>query len=325
MKEATHLRSMKLSMTKYGRSAKRVGMTLFTGCLVFLLAALLMVQPASAHILNEKSQFPDIEATDARFDIIMLVGAGIIPQTPVFEPERPLSRHDLASWAALANGLLEGGEKPDVDRLAEEALSAGLVDSLDGEATYEDIDQAIFSGRLGEQSDEVPTRAEAAAFIAEHFMEPIDGESLMERLGLKEGPKGIIEAVDTEEDDHGHGAAYVFTIDGEKWMVDHHGRVGNGPTDLLQWEGMTVSRSLVGEHHGDEALVYVEAGTPEEEPGEDEESAEETLPEQLLGGQPDEDEPEQSEESSTTSPLLVYGIGALAVILAIALFVRKKG
>ncbi len=34
---------------------------------------------AVAHIKNEASQFPDIEFSYARFDIVLLVGAGIIP------------------------------------------------------------------------------------------------------------------------------------------------------------------------------------------------------------------------------------------------------
>ena len=31
-----------------------------------------------AHIKNEASQFPDIEFSESRFDIVVLVGAGII-------------------------------------------------------------------------------------------------------------------------------------------------------------------------------------------------------------------------------------------------------
>ncbi len=72
----------------------------------------LTVGIAAAHIKNEASQFPDIEFSDARFDIVVLVGAGIIPETPVFEPDAPFSRFDLATWAALAENLGVGGKPP---------------------------------------------------------------------------------------------------------------------------------------------------------------------------------------------------------------------
>ena len=37
---------------------------------------------ALAHIKNEASQFPDIEFSESRFDIVVLVGAGIILYGP---------------------------------------------------------------------------------------------------------------------------------------------------------------------------------------------------------------------------------------------------
>jgi len=98
--------------------------------LILVLAAIvasLTVGNAAAHIKNEASQFPDIEFSDARFDIVLLVGAGIIPETPVFEPDTPFSRGDLASWAALAENLGAGGETPDTEKLAAAALERGLI------------------------------------------------------------------------------------------------------------------------------------------------------------------------------------------------------
>ena len=60
---------------------------------------------ALAHIKNEASQFPDIEFSGSRFDIVVLVGVGIIPETPVFEPDLPMSKRELAVWAALAAAI----------------------------------------------------------------------------------------------------------------------------------------------------------------------------------------------------------------------------
>ena len=100
---------------------------------------------AAAHIKNEASQFPDIEYSDARFDIVLLVGAGIIPATPVFEPAAPFSRSDLATWSALAEDLGAAGEPPDTDALATAALEQGLLASIDGQAPYADLNTVFFS------------------------------------------------------------------------------------------------------------------------------------------------------------------------------------
>ncbi len=112
------------------------------------IAASFSFDNAAAHIKNEASQFPDIEYSDARFDIVLLVGAGIIPETPVFEPDAPFSRGDLATWAALAGDLGAGGETPDTETLAAVALERGLVESIDGQATYEEINKIFFRGQL---------------------------------------------------------------------------------------------------------------------------------------------------------------------------------
>ena len=71
---------------------------------------------AFAHITNEASQGPDVGASGLGGDIMLLVVAEIMPETPDFAPDAPLSRFDLASWAALAADLGEGGETPDTDR-----------------------------------------------------------------------------------------------------------------------------------------------------------------------------------------------------------------
>ena len=91
-----------------------------------LLGCCLFISTAFAHIKNEASQFPDIEFSEARFDIVVLVGAGIVPETPVFEPDKPLSKRELATWVVLAAGLGSGGETPDPQALAAAALDAEI-------------------------------------------------------------------------------------------------------------------------------------------------------------------------------------------------------
>lgn len=282
-------------------TARRAAALLPSRALALALAlalTLVAAAPASAHILNEKTQFPDIEFVEARLDIVMLVGAGLIPQTPVFLPEDPLSSKDLATWAALAHGLGRGGETPDVDALAQAALAEGFVASLDEQATYDDINRLLFDGAVPVPDDlagAVPTRAEAAAFVAQHLFDDA-GLALLERLGVRPGPTGTVDAVRVNEvapGDH-HGARYSFVFGETAYDVDAHGRVGNGPVDLLQWEGAYVVRSLI-QGDGDEAvLTYVEAGEPGQAPGEDEATGQ--------PGEESQDPADEAEEAIADDP-----------------------
>ncbi len=222
-----------------------------------LLGAALMSMQAVSHIKNEATQYPDIEFSDARFDIVMLVGAGIIPETPVFEPDKPLSRRELATWAALARGLRPGGETPDTDELADAALGAGLVDSLDGEATIGDVDTLFFGGAGNAANpDSIPTKAEAAAFIASH-LDTVSGLALLQSRNLESGATGVVAPVETKKGHH--GSVYVITVGETTLPMDAHGRVANGPTDLLQWEGRTVRRSFVRNSGAASVWTYLEA------------------------------------------------------------------
>jgi len=229
------------------------------------ITASFIVGNAAAHIKNEASQFPDIEFADARFDVVLLVGAGIIPETPVFEPDAPFTRVDLATWGALAEDLGKGGETPDTDALATVALKQGLVASLDGQATYEDINRLFFRGQLTpDRPAAVPTRGEAASFIATHLGSAV-GEALLARRGVRMGPAGHTAKVEIQRNPDG-GNTYMITIGDTSLPMFAHGRVANGPTDLIQWDGRNVRRSFIRER-GDLAVwIYLEAeplATPE--------------------------------------------------------------
>ncbi len=213
---------------------------------------------AYAHIKNEATQFPDIEFADARFDIVVLVGAGIIPETPVFEPDAPFTRADLAVWAALAADLAAGGETPDTDALGKAALEQGLVDSVEGQATYEEVNNVFFDGQLTpDQPAAMPTRAEAATFIASH-LDTAAGAALLARRGVRMGPSGHPARVELHRNPDG-GNTYMITIGDTSLPMFAHGRVANGPTDLVQWDGRTVRRSFIRERGGLSYWAYLEA------------------------------------------------------------------
>ena len=279
-------------------------------CLTFVLVVLttsFAIDNAAAHIKNEASQFPDIEFSDARFDIVLLVGAGIIPETPVFEPDGPFSRSDLASWAALAENLGAGGETPDTEALAAAALEQGLIQSLDGQATYADINKAFFRGQLTpDQPAATPTKGEAASFVAAHLNTPA-GEALLARRGVRMGPAGHAARVELQRNPDG-GNTYMITIGETSLPMYAHGRVANGPTDLVQWDGRTVRRSFIRER-GDLAFwAYLEAeplAAPEDS-GASAAIDDQTVPQ------------------ASTNRRLLYGLAAAASGLGLILFFQGR-
>ncbi|HKU17586.1 MAG TPA: hypothetical protein VJQ52_24540 [Steroidobacteraceae bacterium] len=293
-----------------------------------LLRALLAVMlagafgPAQAHIKNEASQFPDIEFSDARFDIVVLVGVGIIPETPVFEPDKPLSKKELASWAALANGLGKGGETPDTDALAAAAVKQQLVDSLQGDASYADLNTALFGGKLQvEEGAKTPTKAQAAQLIAANLTTDA-GRALLERRELQLGTTGPVASVESQG--AGHHAAYVITIADVARKMHEHGRVANGPVDLLQWKGRTVRRSVVKGTGADAVWIYIEA-----EPL----AAAAAAPAgQESAGTAEHDEhgapghSHEAEEAAAKGPprSMLYWLIAGVLVLGVALFVRSR-
>jgi len=212
---------------------------------------------ASAHITNEASQGPDVGASGLGGDIMLLVVAEIMPETPDFEPDAPFSRFDLASWAALAADLGEGGETPDIDALAAAALQHGLVESIEGQATYAEINDLLFRGQLTvDRPAATPTGGQAARYIAAQ-LSTAAGATLLERRGLRFGPVGEVVRVESRSNPDG-GSTYVITIGATSLPIYVHARVGNGPVDLARWQGRTVRRSLIRELDGIALWTYLE-------------------------------------------------------------------
>lgn len=276
--------------------------------LVLTMLVLLAASGARAHVKNEETQFPDIEFSEARFDVVLLAAAGIVPETPVFEPDRPLSRRDVASWVALAQGLGKGGETPDTDALAKAALTAGAVASLDGEATFGELAAAFFPGQAApEREGETPTKAQAAQFVASRLVTATGDSPLLDRLRIVEGPTGTVAAVASEG--AGHGAVYVVTIGETKAPAYAHVRVANGPSDLLVWQGRVVRRSLSREIDGQMRLIYLEAEPQSAAPN---------------TAAPDESPAAAAEERSSATGPLLYGLLAAVALLGVLLFARRR-
>lgn len=277
----------------------RLSLALASTSLIFAVGS------AFAHIKNEASQFPDIEFSEARFDIVLLVGAGIIPETPVFEPDAAFSRRDLAAWAALAADLAAGGETPDTQALAAAAVEHGLVPSIDGEATFGDISRVFFEGQVTPNDpDARPSRAEAASFIARH-LDTAAGVALLARRGVRQGPSGETARVETRQNPDGH-ASYVITIGDTSLPMYAHGRVANGPTDLVQWDGRKIRRSFIREQGELAYWTYLEAEPPPED----------------VGAEAPADGPSSGQEA--TDRRLMYALVAAAAGLGLVLFFQGR-
>jgi hypothetical protein len=70
-----------------------------------------------------------------------------------------------------------------------------------------------------------------------------------------------VTAVTTKQGHHGN--VYVVTVGDVTHALDEHGRVANGPTDLLQWEGRTIRRAFVRGSDEKAVWTYLEAAPRE--------------------------------------------------------------
>lgn len=226
---------------------------------VALIMVLACVQ-VQAHILNETSQFPDIKTSEARFDIVLLVGAGVVPETPQFEPDKKLARTDLAAWAAQTAGLLKSADKPDIKALASAALEQGLVSSLEGDATYADLNNVFMQGKgATAEADAVPTRAQAASYLVAGLLTPVAG-SLLEKTAIVPGPTGVVTTVESKTNPDG-GSSQFLAIGDTSLPVYTHAKVGNGSSSLAKWKGLTVRRSFIRKLGDISVWLYLEAET----------------------------------------------------------------
>jgi hypothetical protein len=142
--------------------------------------------------------------------------------------------------------------------LSSAALEQGLVPSLEGPATYNDLNTIFFQGHLVlEQATSGLSKAEAASFIAARFA-TTEGVALLEKRGLEAGPTGVLSQVESRTNPDG-GSSYFITIAGTTMPMYSHGRVANGPTDLVQWQGRSIRKSFIRKQ-GDLSLwMYLEA------------------------------------------------------------------
>lgn len=225
--------------------------------LFLLLMLLVMAVPTSAlaHITNEQNLYEDLQYSEAKSEIVYLSGIGVIASdhgTMLFSPKEPLKRADLGYWVGSFFKLAGGDAKH--EELAQAALEKGLVPSLEGIATYEDINRAYFKGKaqLENPAGEV-TREEFARFLYEHRSEAIDGKTLPEQAGFARGPVGTVEKVTSVEEKDASGNStrtYVLKVADQQVELTAHPKIVQAPVDPAEWEGRSITESWVVSQDG---------------------------------------------------------------------------
>ena len=214
-----------------------------------LLLCFFFTASASAHVMNENNIFSDAGVSEYANDLVVLSSLGIVSNLDgsfEYQPQKALTAQDLAAWTARYHGI-------DADtsaQLAQAALERNLVSTIEGEATYQLVNEAFFQNQLDiHNPTETMTRDEFAAFVAKHVHTDIGGQTLLQMSGYSEGPTGQVEAVERVQKLTETGSkanVYMLTIDGEVYEMGMHPRAIADSADPAVWIGQTISESYFG-------------------------------------------------------------------------------
>jgi hypothetical protein len=107
------------------------------------------------------------------------------------------------------------------------------------------------------------------------------------------------------------GSSYYISLAGQTYPLYTHGRVANGPTDLIQWQGRNVTRSFLRDFGEMTLWIYLEA-----EPVQINTTA--------LDTSISMDESAGEEIEIQTNDTLLYGLIIAVLALGVVLFFRSK-
>ncbi|QED47036.1 hypothetical protein [Cytobacillus dafuensis] len=237
--------------------------------LIFLAILLYFIVPfqVDAHVTNEKNLYEDIEQSEAVEEIMFLRSMNAIsPEEGVnlFRPQEMLTRETLAVWALnFSMNTNSGDNHSDTKNLSpEKAVEEGLIDNLQGNATLEDVNKAYFKGTLNITMNKEITREEFSIFMGEHFLTKVDGRNILERSGLSVGPSGTIDHADSSS----KSEVGVLSIDGKEYMLSHHPKIINGPSDVESMDNFNISESYTRKNDkGEDVIEVIKMAEGEEE------------------------------------------------------------
>lgn len=277
----------------------------------------------SAHVMNGDNMYTDIAHSESKSAILFTHSLQLITtDSSLYKPEDILTKKDFALWYAHFKGW--DGEE---NALIQKAVEADIIVSTDGNLTYQELNKAIFDGKVSVENDAAEmTRGEYATFIMKHVGETLkDGHTLTEQLGYKEGPTGTIETVEQVKDEH-----YVLTIDGKEYMLAEHPSVDSDSNDPLVWEGQDVKESLVTKNtasdrdgkgsQSDEAkLQYLVVGQDETETADDEDQTS-----SKTTAEKNKTDTEKNAENSSITWIIGIAIVLVLVITSVSVIIKVK-
>jgi hypothetical protein len=227
---------------------------------IFAAIVLILLLPTAAlgHVVNEQTIYEDIELSTVKEQIVLLSGLGVIPYehgTALFKPQEKLKRMELAYWAG-AFKRLPSSSSADIAAntaidIASAALSEGIISSLQGNATYNDVNQAFFQGQakpvdtVGQLDGEL-SREAFVQYMTPFLNQKVNGKNLYEMAGFINGPTGIIEEVTQQEMagiDGKSTKAYILQIIGKKFALGAHPKIVYAPVDPGEWTGRNIVSS----------------------------------------------------------------------------------
>lgn len=221
-----------------------------------------LLTPTYAHVTNSNNIYDDIEFSPAKEAIVELRALNIIPYeggSGLFKPQNKLTRSDLAFWA----GSLTAPDATQMERneLEQFILNQGQLQTLEGNATLEDIISVYWKGNLpvSEELDQEFTREQFSSWMLEHIHTVVDGASLFERIGVTQGPSGIIEKVESEtvtEEQSKYHIYYIY-VDGQRYPLNNHPKIIGGSTDLTIWEGKELEESWLDPESEEPKLSFL--------------------------------------------------------------------
>jgi hypothetical protein len=261
----------------------------------FFIFSLFFSTSAYAHVVNEKTIYDDIEFSKATEQIVYLRALNVIPYVAganLFKPQEKLSKSDLDLWSSTYK---KGKHK----------------ETLQGNATYADVNKAYFDGKatVDNPSNEI-THEEFALFVGKYITEKINGKSLLESNGFESGPTGTIEGIKSTTAGEGEKAYKVFQIiiDKKAYQVSEHPKILYGLVDLNAWVGKKIKQTWVTGDKKELTIIVLEK-------------------DQFNGKGPAKAvDPTRIEiiHAKTTPPIAPIVISVVLIVLLTWIFIKKK-
>lgn len=232
---------------------KNVKRFFIVACLVVLCSVLTVKEMAYAHIVHKDNAFEDIEFSPYQDDIVVATKLGYIlvdHKERFFKPSDLLLRSDLAYWAAVLHRYSENDNK---EYAQQEAIANGLLSTLEGYATFNDINHALFAGTLEESSDNTVSREDFARLIVKN--EALLLNVVQPLLNFKRASADSIEVKQNSEIMHGY--QFLMTENNTQIVYEFaaHPYIVGGPSDASLWEKRQASKIWYSENEQGTRLI----------------------------------------------------------------------